>query len=273
MKPQQTAAAPAPQAMQAMQAPSAPGEPVRRPAPAAGELGRLLFERRMPRLLGVLTGIFALFTPAVPFLWMDVKESGDVLVAAFMTLLAPFCLFVTLWIFTMVLRFHEHAVVKKSLFGMQTHRYAAVERMKWAETRRYVNGGYAGTSTTVKIHSSGQKRALKFGVQRSGHDEDLAFVRDTIAHHVAQLMERQLETYGRVPWGIGLALTKDALEVHRGKNVERLPYTMPLRATMAQGVLQIYRPNEKKAVASIAAAAENFFPGLAVWQRRATFVQ
>lgn len=270
MKPQQTAAAPAPQAMQA---PTAPGEPVRRPAPAAGELGRLLFERRGQRLLGVLTGIFALFTPALPFLWMDVKNDEDLLVALFMTFLAPFCLVVTLSIFTMVLRFHEHAVVKKSLFGTKTHRYAAVERMKWAETRMYVNGGYAGTSVVVKLHSTGQKGALKFAVQRSGHDEDLGYVRDTIAHYVAQLMERQLDTYGRVPWGIGLALTKDALEVHRGKNVERLPYSTPLRATMAKGILQISRPNEKKPAATIMAAAENFFPGLAVWQRRATFVE
>lgn len=269
MRPQQTPATPEPQVVRA---PSAPGEPVRRPAPAAGDLGRLLFQRRGQRLLGFLTGIFALFTPAIPFLWTDAKSSEDQLVALFITFLGPFCLVVTLYLFTVVVRFHEHAVVKKSIFGGQTHRYAAVERMKWAETRMYVNGGYAGTSHVVKLHSTGQKRPLKFAFQRSGHDDDLAYVRDTIAYHVSQLMDRQLTAYGSVPWG-GLVLTKDALEVHRGKNVERLPYATPLRVTMAKGVLQLFRPNEKKPAASITAGAENFFPGLAVWQSKANVVE
>ena len=268
---QPRAAAPPPATPAAMPAPSAPGQPVRRSAPMAGDLGRLLLERRGQRLLGILTGIFALFTPAIPFLWMDVKNDEDLLVALFMTFLAPFCLVVTLYVFTMVVRFHEHAVVKKSLFGAKTHRYAAVERMRWAETRMYVHGGYAGTSHVVKLHSTGQKRPLKFTLQRSGPDEDLTYVRDTITFYVAQLMDRQIVAYGRVPWG-PFTLTKEALELRRGRNVERLLYTMPLRATMAKGVLQLYRPNEKKALGSISASADNFFPGMAVFQRRATLV-
>jgi hypothetical protein len=266
----QEAAAPA--GPEVMRAPSAPGEPVQRPAATAGTVGRLLFERRPQRLLGVLTGLYALFTPAIPFLWMDAaKNEEDLLAAISATLLGPFCLFATIYIFTAVVRFHEHAVVKKSLFGTKTHAYASVERMKWAETRNYYNGSYVGTTHAVKLHSTGQKRPLKFSVQRKGSDEDLGYVRDTISRFISQLMERQIEAYGRVPWG-QLVLTKEAVEIPRGKQVERILYTMPVQATMDKGTLHFRRPNEKKVLASVAAAAENFFPGLIVVQKRATLV-
>jgi hypothetical protein len=255
-------------------APSAPGEPVSRAAATAGEAGRLLFERRTSRALAVLTGLFGLTSIGIPFLWMDAKNGSDLVLAVFLTIAGPFCLYATAAILTGVCRFHQYGVVKKSLFGSRTHRYAAAERMTWAETRMYVNGGYAGNSYVAKIYTSDQKKPLKFGFQRSGSDEDLAYVRDTIANQVAQVMERQIAADGRVPWGgANVSLTKEAVDVRRGKNVERLPYTMPLRVVMHQGVLQLYRPNEKKMVTSVSVRGENFFPGLLLFERNATLVK
>lgn len=249
-------------------APSAPVD-----APAAGELGRLLFERRPPRLIAVFTAILALGILGIPYFWMHAQTWQEQVAAACATLLAPLCLVATLHIATSRIRVYDHAITTSSLFGTKTHRYAQSERMTWAEARLYVHGGYQGTTRHVKLYATGQRAPLRFHVAGKGSDEDLNRIRDRIAKRIADRMEKEIAANGRVDW-CGVALTSDALEVRRLWKVERIPYATPMRIKSKNGVLRIYRASAPASeVASLRVKAENFFPGFELWQRRAKLVR
>ena len=233
-------------------------------------LGRLLFVRQPQQLLGVLTGIFGGFTPGIPFFWMSIKTTDELLGAVVMTIVAPLCLALTLHIFTLVIRFHEHAVVKKSVYGSRTLRYESVEEMTWAEAMLYVNGGYAGTSYTVKLRPSGEGKPLGFTLRRKEIDADLATARGVIATHVAAGMERVLASAGRAPWGATAWITRDALELRRkGKDetFDRYPWAGSLEFALEKGELKILQPGPEPLLHTIRTSAENFFPGLVLVQK------
>ena len=104
-------------------------------------------------------------------------------------------------------------------------------------------------------------------------DEDLERVRATVTSLVADRMQKELESSGRVRWVEPVWLTADALEAQirrrlRESQEVRLGYDQNLMFSMQGGNCRIF-PADQSAWLEVPAAGDNFFPGFELFGRLA----
>ena len=237
-----------------------------RPAPPESKegLGRVLFEKKGSRANSLIAGILG-----VPCLLMGAAMARTEIViglcvAAFGALLVGVAVAVTRSSF----RAHERGIVKRSLFGQTSLLYANVERMTYAATRHYYNGVYTGTSISLKCAGGGT--SLSFTRTIKGSESDLDSIREHIAKLIAGRYYERIKGGEEVAWANGIRLSRHGLRFNRsklmGKGEELRPAWGDIRYSIDAGYLNVFVPGQNKVAIQVPCAADNFYPGLVLFE-------
>lgn len=211
-------------------------------------LGRILFERRSPKVAGVLLILVGLIT-----IWLGV---GVLLI---------------LWGWhLLVFRFrcHERGVYRRGLFSRRELLYRDVAAFGFSATRQYYNGVYVGTSISLRFvpetATGGKPISLSQSVRNA--DKDLDELREHVSRVLAARLLGTLEQGAEVPWGTDAVLTAKALRYRRPKLIGKsdwteLPYREVAGTSMNDGTLAVFAKGNDKAILTMPVSVTNFFPG------------
>lgn len=177
-------------------------------------------------------------------------------------------------------RFYERGAVV-ARFGRErcAVRYAELERMRFAVTRRYYNGAYAGTTLDIHLRDHARRNFVFHGrhkekpkgfslVSRNFKGEDeLDVVRMIIAEAMAERWVERLLAGETIGWR-GTHLTSAGVVPKRGPlRGECISYSAIGTTPPQRGRMQLVRNGGSKGFLSVELNADNAWPGLAVIQR------
>jgi hypothetical protein len=162
----------------------------------------------------------------------------------------------------------EMGLVRRTLFRERTVLYADVERLTYVATRHYYNGAYTGTSLSITCGTAHGR--LTFTTRVHGQENDLEGLRDHMARIVARKLHGRLQQEAEVPWCDGVKISRAGLRFRRRKMIGRgeevfRPWS-ELRFSIQEGFLHLFEPDQKTSTASFPCAAENFYPGLVLFE-------
>lgn len=241
-------------------------------ARATGSLGRLLFKKKSS---GKRMIVLAMVVGAL----ICVASVGLILIDPF-GLIFPFplgLLFIGWAVYASKSAFecYEKGLVKKSPFGQTTLLYSAMDRMHYAATRQYVNGGYQGTSIQIRFFPEGGGKSIGLSVNVNGSEEDLEFLRDQVSQIIAGRLYERLSREAEVHWTPSVRLSKDGVHFFRAKLLGQGPpafadFSQNLSYSFNEGYFHLFTPGDEKSVLSIACSEVNFFPGFVLFRWLAT---
>lgn len=238
---------------------------------SAGELGRILFERKPGRSV-------------VAVLWLVPIMALGVLVS---TAIAAFLrgdprLFIVgaavtgglgiIWALALAqcveFRVHEHGIRWKLLFRTQQLKYTEVGSFTYAAVRQYVKGVYSGTNFTLTfVASSGAKpKKLTYSRKLRNADAELEHLRDYVSQLIADRMQEQFVQRKAVSWTDGLKFLPEGLEYRASGFFGRkppvvIPYSQIVGFDLNQGMFWLWVPGKKSAAVKENTSQPNFFPG------------
>jgi len=233
------------------------------PTPVVDEsrLGRLLFVRKPPGFINVLSAFaFGSFGASAAWYaadrWMPQLTKPVLIAAGLVTLYAVIRAILS---FATRYRFHEKGMIATYAVGQRELRYADVARMRWQEQRNFTEGIYSGTSVKATLIAADGK-PLHIDVRRfRTTDGDLEPLRHAMAHAVAARMRHELASTGRVAWTDKATLLRDGIELKRGVVI---PYTERLNARFDDnGWVYFSREGSRKQLRMLNRAGENFEAG------------
>lgn len=211
-------------------------------------LGRILFERRSSKAVGIL-----LIVAGITTIWLGV---GILLI---------------LWGWHMLVfrfRCHERGVYRRGLFSRRELLYREVASFTFSATRQYYNGAYVGTSITMNFVPEAAPGAKPIGLSRSvrNADRDLDELREHVGRVLAVRLLARLEQGTEVPWGPDALLTPNAVRYRRPKFIGKsdwtdLPYQEVAGTSINDGTLAVFAKGNEKPVLTMPVSAANFFPG------------
>ena len=247
-------------------------------AASANGLGRMLFERRTGRgtiMVLAIAGI-GLAAVGVALLAAHVTkpvDEGAVLASVLMVGSGIFLTGLGWWLGTTIFRCHENGVWRGTPLGQRELLYANVARFQHSAVRHYHNGAYIGTQVTMRFVPAPELNAkpMKYTARTQGEDDELDRLRDAVSQLIAVKMAKQFQAGQMVPWTSNLEFTAEGIRYRTQKWFVRQPpqmlgYENYGGYELNGGVLRLLTRNDKKAVVSEQAAAENFYPGFFLLQ-------
>lgn len=173
---------------------------------------------------------------------------------------------------TRTYRFHEQSVTRTSLFGSRTFRYDEAVSLTWKESNSFLEHTiYLGTSMTISMSAANGEKPFVITLHRHrASDEDLLPLRRALSERVAVHMHHEWKHGDRIAWTNSAAFTTVGLEVKTGMlggGREVLPYGQPLNALFNDGYLIFFRDHWTQPLAILETSQENFYPGLALFER------
>jgi len=233
-------------------------------------LGRLLFTRRTTITsvlvkLALIAGVLAVSMLAIDRVIPEFSRLGygaiiAIAVLAWLNAMAQL---------TTRFHFHERGLVRKSLAGQRTMLYSAVTSLTWRETTNFINHISVGTTAKITFVTD-DSRPLRMHVHRfRAVDDDIVPVRRAISLNIARALRTELERGERVRWTSDATFTHAGLEVKTGllgHGTELLPYDHPIGMRFSEGYLVLYRDTWRNPLSVLNASAENFYPGLALFE-------
>ena len=172
-----------------------------------------------------------------------------------------------------VFRCHTRGVYRRFCWVSRELRFEDVGTFTYFATRVFINGGYSGTSVRMRFapRRGVNGRAVKFTAWFKNADAELESLREHVSRVVGAYMLRRLENGESVRWTDGLRLRPEGLEWTTGglfsRSVTRLiPYDEIAGTDIQEGHFYLFLRGVRKAVYTAPVSADNFFPGLLVFE-------
>lgn len=245
--------------------------------PPAGQLGRVIFERKPRKSLIYLLlalGLLLLFLGIVMFasVSMGVQKKNDtqalIIVGIGLLCIGAGLCFYTLTLLKALFRCHEYGVYQRSFFGEKKLLYSEVEAFTYSATRHYHNGAYVGTNLKLSFLPMPNlgKPKLVYSTSVKNVDNSLDQMRDEIAGMIAGRLYREVQAGTPTKWTDALVLEPQQLRytvpAMFGKNPpQTIPYQQITGHTVDQGTLSLFQRGKPKPFMTESISAKNFFPG------------
>jgi hypothetical protein len=239
-------------------------------APAEGQLGRIIFERKPSRFaLWVLIGLVVICLLVGLGFSLTPKRDGSSGWIAFGCFVATSLLILgALHCRKAVFRCHEFGVYKSGLTGSRTLRYADLEALTYSATRHYHNGVYTGTIFNLDFEPIPEHKSqrIRYNVTLRNSDQELENLRDQVSRMIAARMAHALAANQPVSWTRKLRFVPDGLEYTPTSVFSRsvaavVPYRDMRTFNVDQGTFSVWVWNQKKPMIKEETSRRNFFPG------------
>ena len=215
----------------------------------AGDLGRVLFERRQSKVLGYL-----LMVVAIPLC---------------LVLVGIPLFFLARGLIRGYFRCHECGVSRRFAGAETRLLYTQVAVFTYSATRMYYNGAYTGTALLMHFQTDDPKALppIRFTTTVRNVDEDLDELRERISAVVAQRLLQQYAEKGSFAWTKALEVTTEGIRYRVGKLLGKgewtlLPYENYHGISIQEGYFHLFAKDADKSVFQCGVAEPNFFPGL-----------
>ncbi|HQR09225.1 MAG TPA: hypothetical protein PLN21_20555, partial [Gemmatales bacterium] len=252
----------------------------------AGQLGRIIFERKPKKSTGVtlvvVAGILFLIT-AVMILGMFAPGGGPkdrepvTILGCVLAVISVVFVLVAWFSFKSLFRCHEYGVYQRGIMGEKKLLYSEVEAFTYSATRHYHNGAYIGTHLKLafvpRVELTKPKVVYKTTVKNV--DSSLDQMRDEIAKMIGSRMYREVKEGKSVKWNEALTLEPGLLRYIPSaffgkKPPEAVAYQTISGHNLQQGTLSLFQRGKPKPIVSTGSTTRNFFPGyfafLALWE-------
>ena len=245
--------------------------------PLAGQLGRILFERKPQRSVGLTVAGIAvlmimssiviaglLLAGAIPKREIELMTGVAVGLALLSVLL-----FIAAWItFKTLFRCHEHGVYLRGAAGEKKLLYSEIESFTYSATKHYHNGAYLGTYLKLAFDplQTAGKPKIVYKTTIKNADNALDHLRDMISEMIGTRLFNEVMSGKTVNWTEKLILEPGRLRYQpagffRRKPFETISYAMISHHTMHQGTLSLFQHGKPKPFVNSSSTARNFFPG------------
>ncbi|MFT3880219.1 MAG: hypothetical protein QM703_11230 [Gemmatales bacterium] len=255
-------------------------------APPAGQLGRIIFERKPRKSLSitllVVAGGLALIVGLMFFGVLagggKQKELEPVIIIASIMGVISVLLVLAAWVNTKSLfRCHEYGVYQRSIMGEARLLYSEVEAFTYSATRHYHNGAYIGTHLRLAFIPKAEltKSKIVYKTTVKNVDSSLDQMRDEIAKMIGSRMYREVKEGKSVKWNETLTLEPGILRyiptsLFGKKPPETIAYVTISGHNLQQGTLSLFKRGLPKPIVSTGSTTQNFFPGyfafMALWE-------
>jgi len=240
------------------------------PALAAGQLGRILFERSQ-RQQAAVAGVVGLIAAAAASWSFAAADPGKAKILWGLVGLLGVCTLgicvVVLW--ARVARRHENGLSLSTLTGRREILFVDAERMKYSATRYYHKGVYAGTKLYLRVWAA-EGKPVTFAASAKGTEVDLDGLRDDLAGRIAAKLKARLAHEPDVPWTPGVRLSRQGIRLAKRFGAEvMIPYRQKPTFQLKRGYFSLSAPGIQGKMTT-ACAAENFYPGFILLKALAT---
>jgi hypothetical protein len=248
---------------------------------SAGQLGRIIFERKQSRTLAIFMLVFAgifFLTSLIPVVVLLTqarpKEPGGLIImaAVFLFLSILFAL-IARYCFRNLFRCHAQGIFYRGLFGESSLLFTEMQAFTFSARRQHNHGVYTGTMLKLAFDPKPEFRHKRIVYRTTVRNVDgsIAALRDQIARKLADDLIEAVRNGQSVEWTPKLTLTPDSLRyiptgIFTKKPPELLPYDQISGHTMDHGTFAVYAFGQTKPIVSESTAARNFFPGFLAFQ-------
>jgi hypothetical protein len=257
-----------------------------RPAPTerevpAGQLGRIIFERKQSRAMGVFMLIFsaiffliAAIVAVVAFANLNPKDPlGMVILTVSLFGVAVLFGFISRYCFRNLFRCHARGIFYRGWIGEAALLFSDIETFTFSTRRQHNHGVYTGTMLKMAFDpkAEAQRKRIVYRTTVRNIEGSLEAMRDHIARRLAASLIEAVQSGQTIEWTPKLTFTPDGLRyiptgIFTKKPPELLPYEQISGHNIEHGSLAIYRNGHAKPLITEATSARNFFPGFMAFQ-------
>jgi len=249
-----------------------------------GQLGRIIFERKPKKGIGVAMLVLAGLLVLLVIIMVGFAAGGNnrdaeplvIMAIAFAVISA--LLGLAAWIsFKSLFRCHQFGVYQRGIIGEKKLLYSEVDAFTCSATRHYHNGAYIGTHLKLAFIPKAElnKPKIVYKTTVKNVDSSLDSMRDEIAKMIGSRMYREVKEGKTVKWNETLTLEPGQLRyipaAFFGKNPpQTIAYQLISGQNLQQGTLSLFQRGKPKPIVSTGSTTQNFFPGyfafLALWE-------
>jgi len=251
--------------------------------PPSGQLGRIIFERKPKKSIGitmlVIAGVLILIT-AIMLIAVAGKPRDTEPIIIMGSVFSLICVLLGLgaWIsFKSLFRCHEFGVYQRGILGEKKLLYTEVEAFTYSATRHYHNGAYIGTHLKLAFVPKPElnKPKVVYKTTVKNVDSSLDQMRDEIAKMIGSRIYREVKEGKSVKWNETLTLEPGILRYIPAaffgkKPPETVAYSLISGHNLQQGTMSLFQRGKPKPIVSTGSTTQNFFPGyfafMALWE-------
>lgn len=240
-------------------------------------LGRIIFERDRSIATGVivfcfiLAGLLMIGGVAAVLLFKGGDATGGIIFGGILLLLGP-AIAAGVWYNRVnVFRCHSRGVCRITTRSQKELEFKDVRVFSYTAIRQYVNGGYTGTTVTMRFEPGEDSNAdeMTYSATMKKADMELDNLRDHVSSVIAGHMKRRLDEGKSVRWTDGLRFTPGGLEIElaggrlsAGKS--RLLAYEKCACNLHEGYFFLFKKGSQGSLYSVPVGVANFFPGFAL---------
>ncbi len=250
----------------------------------AGQLGRVIFERKQKRSIGITSLVIAGLLLIIAMIMVaslaggNVKDAETLIIVAIVMSIISALLGLAAWIsLKSLFRCHQFGVYQRGIVGEKKLLYSEVDAFTCSATRHYHNGAYIGTHLKLAFIPKAElnKPKIVYKATVKNVDNSLDTMRDEIAKMIGSRLYREVKEGKSVKWNETLTLEPGQLRyiptAFFGKSPpQSIAYQLISGQTLQQGALSLFQRGKPKPIVSAGSATQNFFPGyfafLALWE-------
>lgn len=244
---------------------------------ADGRLGRIIFERKPKKSIGISLLVVAGLLLAASLIFIVVIAAGGadkherevMLILAICFLPIAALMGIAAWItFKTIFRCHEFGLYQRGVFREHTLLYTDLNEFTYSATKHYHNGAYLGTHLKMTFFPRAElnKPKMVFGTTIKNVDTSLDVLRDSLAAIIGNRMVQTVQGGQSVPWTDLVTLEHDQLRYIPGSWYGRKPeqtisYHDISGFSIEQGKCTIFQRGKPKPIITLGISKRNFFPG------------
>lgn len=242
-----------------------------------GQLGRILFERKPQRGIGLTTLIIAIVVAVIDIVIVALLIAGAVKRNDFdlmlglsigFAILSVVMLLLTWVTYKSLFRCHQFGVYLRGVTGEKKLLYSEVEAFTYSATKHYHNGAYIGTHLKLAFLpiKDLNKPKIVYKTTIKNADSSVDQLRDMISEMIGVRFVKEVMAGKSIEWTDALTLEPGLLRYRPyslfGKNPpQTIPYSMISSHTLHQGTLSLFQRGKPKPFVTAGIASQNFFPG------------
>lgn len=244
---------------------------------AAGQLGRIIFERKPKKGIGIsllcaaglLLAASIIFAVVIAVGGVEKHEREVMLILAITFLPVALLMGIAAWItFKTLFRCHEFGLYQRGVFRELTLLYTEVDEFTYSATKHYHKGAYLGTHLKMTFVPDKElnKPKMVFSTTIKNVDNSLDELRDVVAATVGTRMVQEVQAGKAVSWTDSVTLEAGQLRYTPGNWFSKQPeqsisYHNIASFTLHQGKCTIFQRGKPKPIITLGISKRNFFPG------------